>query len=295
MKKRVMCFAVFFVSLVFSIGLAAAEPCDLDLSLLNQDPYPAVPGEYVEVVLQVTGINNPECKKVNIELVEDFPFSLDPSVPNPVELFGGTYIRNFETYLLVPYKIRVDKEAIDGNNALDVTLSYEQSGLRKTVKTEQFNINVEDVDTNFEIYVKNYESATNALTFEVINVGDSDVEALTIEVPKQENIVVKGSNYDIVGGLDSGEDSTFSFEAVPKDGEIELILHYNDEINERRSVNKKVMYVSEYFNNRKADESGQKSLSYYLLILLIFGIVVWAIWKWRKKKKLERYHNSKKK
>ena len=38
-------------------GLVSAS-CVLDTTLLNQDPYPAVPGDYVNLVFQVTGLQS---------------------------------------------------------------------------------------------------------------------------------------------------------------------------------------------------------------------------------------------
>src|SRR6056297_446729 len=80
MEKRNMIFmfvAVFL--LVFTtlpVSSQQSTACNLNVSLINQDPYPVLPGNYVEVVFQVSGVDNTDCKGAKFELLEDYPFSL---------------------------------------------------------------------------------------------------------------------------------------------------------------------------------------------------------------------------
>ena len=83
-----------------------------------------------------------------------------------------------------------------------------------------------DGRTDFEVYVGDHVIKDKSLVFEILNIGNQDIEALTVEIPKQENIVVKGANRNIVGDLDSNEYTTTDFEAIPAGGDINLILHY---------------------------------------------------------------------
>ena len=41
---------------LISLTLVSAIACDLKVSMINQDPYPAIPGEYVKIVFQVEGV-----------------------------------------------------------------------------------------------------------------------------------------------------------------------------------------------------------------------------------------------
>ncbi|MBU0760993.1 MAG: hypothetical protein KJ600_02795 [Nanoarchaeota archaeon] len=285
MKKKVVELFVFGILVIASLGFVSGEACDLDVELINQDPYPAVPGEYVKVVFQLSGVSNTECGDISFELIEGFPFSLDPGASSIVKIASGTYVRNFESSLIVPYELRVDKDALDGNNPIDVAFYYTGKSSGKSTKIQQFNINVEDVSVDFEISVKEYDSSTNILTFEILNTGKNDIEALTIEIPKQEGVIVKGSNRNIIGDLDSNEDTTAKFEAVPSDGEIEVSIIYTDGINVRRRLNTKVVYDSFYFTERKKDEATSRSFYFYAFFgLLILWAVLWGRKRWKKKK-----------
>lgn len=296
MKKRGLVL-IFFALMVVSVGSVAAQTaCDIGVTLLNQDPYPAVPGEYVKVVFQITEESGGDCGRIIFEVVEDFPFSLDPGVSNQVEVVSGTHARNFDSSFLVPYDLRVDENAIDGNNPLDVRYYREKDGVKTSPQLKQFDINVDDVSTNFEITVQDYNSATGIVTFEIINVGENDVGALTVDILKQENIQVTGTNREIVGDLDSGEDTTFRFATSRvSDGNVELRVSYNDQINERRIVTETVEFDSSYFAARNGSQGSSVSGWFYAFLVLVVLIIVWWIWQRRKKRKerLEKFNKGK--
>jgi hypothetical protein len=278
MKKELV-FILFTLLMVSSISAVTSNAgCSLNASLINQDPYPAVPGEVLTLVFQITGVQNPVCGKVQIELLESFPFTVDPESNKIIEVQSGTFVQDFGSFLLAPYKVRVDKDAVDGDNTIRLSM---KSSAASTIS--RFNINVKDSRTDFEVSIKNYEKSTRTLTFEILNTGKNDIEALTIEIPKQEKIEIKGSNRNIIGSLDSNDDTTFSFEAIPKDGEINLIILYTDESNERRIVEKSVVFDSDYFAGRVSDEDGAGFGTYFLIIIILAVLYFW--WRARKKKK----------
>lgn len=294
MKKSIL-IGLIFVIAVFSLGQvrAAAELTDClpSIEVLSQDPYPANPGEYVKVVFQIDGLNNPDCDKVSFQLKEDFPFSFDPDQVRKYEFSGAVYARDFKSTALAPYEIRVDRDAVDGDNTIEGILEYVNSDGEIVSRLEQFEINVRGVRVDFEVSVKDFDSATNTLTFEILNIGEDNVVGLTVDVLKQDNIVVKGTNRNIIGDLDASDDTTFKFEASPKDGEIVLDIAYTDSINERRHMEKKVYFDSSYFSGRKADEVQPVSTYYYLfwgLLILVVLSWVWGWWKKKKKREKER-------
>jgi hypothetical protein len=278
MSKRVI-FFVLIISFVLAQHVSAlSSSCDIGVKLINQDPYPIAPGDDFKAVFQVTGINDPTCGQVTFKLIEGFPFFLEPKEQGIRSINSGTYSTfEFKSFWIVPFKLIADKSALDGENTLRVSLTSTRWG----EEIFQFNITIEDLIADFEVSIKDYESSTNTLTFEILNIGESDVEALTIEILKQENIEIKGNNRNIVGGLDSTEDTTFSFEAIPEDGEIKLIILYTDESNTRRMLEKTVVFDSTYFKGRVRDE---KSTPFWVwgLVIIIIGITYWY---WRKKKK----------
>lgn len=285
MKKLV---SLFLMLMLLSVSGVLAERCNLQASMINQDPYPALQGDYVKVVFQLDGVANTECGRVEFELVENYPISFDLPEQAKIEIDSGTYQKDFSSFLIAPFKVRVDENALDGDNPIEV--KYRHSG-NEAYETKQFDLNVEDTRADFEIHVKNYNFVTKTITFEILNIGESDIEALTLEVPKQENIVIKGSNRNIVGDLDSNEFTTADFEATPVEGEINLKLTYTDSINERRNVAKDVYFNPEYFEGRISNAE-KSNTGLYIVILVIGGIVGFYFYRRHKKKKAQEKRNK---
>lgn len=266
--------------LLLMIGFAAAE-CSLTITKVNQDPYQANPGETVKVLFKIEGVSNPQCGTINFELKESYPFTIDPESTNPITIKSGTYTSGYQSYYLATYKLRIADDALDGETEIE----SEYTILPSTVgKINKFNITVEDTKADFEVHVKDYNANTRALTFEILNIEDVDVEALTIEVPKQDNIQVKGANRVVVGDLDSNEYTTADFEAIATDGDITLIIYYTDSVNVRRQVNETINFDSSYFTDLSRDKVSQP----YWLYILILAAVGWFVWRKYKKHKLKK-------
>ncbi len=274
MRKSVGVVLLILMSLSFAF---AAEACDLDISLVNQDPYPAVQDDYVKLVFQIDGISSSDCGTVRFELLEKYPIAFDQGQQKEYVIESGTYTKDFQDFFMVTYKVRVDADAIDGENPIEVRYSY---GLG-TTETEEFNLEVQDVRAEFEIFVSNYDNANNELSIEILNIGAHDVEALTMEIPDQDGAVVKGSKIKIIGDIDSNEDSSADFEATLEDGEYKVVLKYSDEIGERRVVEKTFAFESEDFMNRAGEEKGNNSVGWIITVIVIAaGIIIY-----RRKKK----------
>lgn len=285
MKKESVLFGLVLVFSLLSFSSILAVPCDLDISLINQDPYPAVQNEEARLVFQIDGIENTECGTVEFGLVEQYPFTLMPDQEESYKIEAGTFKKDFQSFFLAPFKIKISPDAMDGDNKIEVKYRY---GTNTGYVNEDFNINIQDTRADFEVHVKSYDAATKRLSFEVLNIADEDINALTVEIPKQENIEIKGANRKIVGDLDSNDYTTAEFEAVPKNGNIKLLLHYSDQINERRIIEKEVEYESDYFTGLANEDQGGSSLNFIILLIIAGLIIWWIVSRRKKKKKLEK-------
>lgn len=282
MKKSQISIIIAILAMIYSFAIiVSAEPCNLQISILNQDPYPAIPGDYVKVVFQIDGLENSECGTVTFGVKEDYPVYLDPNVQNPITISSGIYENNYGSFYLAPYKLRVDENTLDGENPIEVYYSTRTAS--NVIK--ELGITVEDIRADFEIHVKDYNYATKELTLEILNIAEADVQALTIEIPKQDGIEIKGANRIVVGDLDSNEYTTADFEAILPEGEatINLNVIYTDSINTRRELEKVVDFDSSYFMDRNGD---QKKQPYWLYGIIVLVIVI-IIWRSIKKKKRE--------
>lgn len=268
--------------LVLSITMAVAETaCDLDVTLLNQDPYPAVPGDYVKLVFQIEGTDSPYCDDITFNLLSGYPIEFNPGESGLRVFKKVDYLKGYESNLLIPYKVRINKDALNGANPVEVRIESKNNA--PILKT--FDIEIDDVRADFEVRVQNYDYQTHELTIEILNIESSDVEALSIEIPKQDDIIIKGASQVIVGDLDSNEYTSAEFEAVPSDGEFKIMLTYSDTINTRRTIEKTLTFDSSYFTDRIADQKTTSSTTYIILGAIILLIIYFGYKKIKKKKK----------
>lgn len=283
MRSDKRLFLMLASMFLLSISFASAD-CNLDISLLNQDPYPAIPGEYVDLVFQVSGVSDTECSDITVELLEEYPLEFDPGVSNVRTFNRVNYISDLRSTISVPFKVRINEDALEGPNDIKVTA---QSRGDASFKGE-FTIDIEDSIVDFEAYVKDYDFTTKELEIEVLNIGGSDIKALTIQIPKQDIIEVKGSNRIVVGDLDSNEFTSADFEATPNNGIINIDLIYSDAINVRRTVTKGVVFDSSYFTGRVADQETGPSTSTYVIVVLVIVFIIYFFISRRKRKKIKR-------
>lgn len=273
--------------LIISMSFISAMACDLNVSMINQDPYPAIPGDYVKVVFQVDGVANPECGKIYFNLVENYPLIFDPGQNTEIVIDSGTYSQDFSSFLIAPYKVRIDSNALDGDNPIEVRYKYANN---QNYETQQFNLNIKNNKADFEIYVKDYNPTTHIITFEILNTGKQDVKALTMEIPKQATIQIKGPNVNIVGDLDSNEYTTADFEAVPTKGDINVTLYYTDSIGVRRTLQSKVSYDPTYFSDRVTGASKGSIWAYLFWLVVIIWAVSFFYKRYKRKKKQKELH-----
>jgi hypothetical protein len=277
MKKSLVSIFVIVFSL---IGFVLAE-CNLEVSMVNQDPYPAVPGDYVKLLFQVSGVGGTDCGEVSLELLESYPLRFDPGF-NPIQTFqAGTFARGYSSNWVVPYNVRIDSSALDGDTEIEVLYSTKGSDSFKI--SENFNLSVEEVKADFGVFVRSYDYSTKKLVLEILNTAKNDVEAVVIAVPRQDIIKIQGTNKNIVGDLDSNDYTSTDFTAIPFDGTFFVDIEYSDETGERRFIQKEVSFESDYFEHTIPSEVGAYKTWIFIALILI-AFVVWRVLKKRKKK-----------
>lgn len=279
MKKSIIVLTL--IALAF-LPLINAASCELTISMINQDPYPAIPGDYVKVVFQIDGLENPECGTVTFGLKEDYPISLDPETENPITIQAGTFQRKYSSFYLAPYKLRIDENALDGNNPIEVF--YQNTNGAEIMK--EFNIYVDDTRADFEVHIKNYDYITREMTLEILSIAEVDISALTVEIPKQEGIQIKGANNKVIGDLDANEYTSADFEAILPEEEKDIVLKliYTDSINVRREINKTVHFDPVYFTDR-INTSKKSTWWIYVVVVLV---AAWLVWRRVKKNKMKK-------
>lgn len=272
--KRVIFAGVIPLLFLFCSILIAAETssCNPTVQLLSQDPYPAVPGDYVKLVFQIEGISDFACGDITFELINKYPIAFDPGQEGKISLMGGTFVKDYSTHKLVAYKVRIDQDAVDGDNPIGVLIS---KGTSMGIESKEFNLNVEDTRADFEVYVKDLNLVTNMLTLEVLNIAEVDVKSIAIEVLDYPGLIIKGAKTKIIGDLDSNEYTSTEFEIMPAETIVPVKIYYTDEAGFRRSIEKNVTLVPSFFEGRKADEKSTPVITYIVSAVIIILLIYW--------------------
>lgn len=285
MRKEIvlLLLVVFLISLV-----SAANTCNIKTTIINQDPYPATPGDYVKVVFQLDGVNNIECTDSIFQIIPEYPFSLDTTQTASYNIKDVAYINSYKSTILIPIRLRVDKNALNGENILKTALSTLSSG--KQYQLSNYNITVKDVRADFDVILQDYSYSTNKLVLGIINIGKNDAEALVVRVPEQSNTEIVGNSEKIIGSLAANDDTSVTFDAIPKSGEIKVELSYNDKLGVRRTFERTVTFLPRAFENTKSNGNQRGPYFYPFIILLIADIIfiIYRTYKNKQKRKLNK-------
>jgi len=290
MKKEFILFSLAVLLLISVVS--AANTCNIKSTIINQDPYPATPGDYVKVVFQLDGVNNPECTDSIFQIITEYPFSLDSTETSAYNIKDVAYINNYKSTILIPVRLRVDKEALDGDNTLKTALSTISSGQQYQITN--YNISVKDARADFDVILQDYSYATNKLVLGVINIGKNDAEALVVRIPAQNTTEIVGNNEKIIGSLAANDDTSVTFDAAPKAGEIEVELSYNDKLGVRRTFQHTVTFLPRAFESTKTNGTDRGAYFYPFMItwLVIIGIFGVRYIRRKRKEHVARYHKN---
>ena len=135
------------VSALVLTGMMTAPPIItsyiMRVNLLNQIPDPAEPGKYVDVRFKFDNNGSKTAENVEAEILPQYPFSLDPGVSAVKSLGSINPQQKGDNGVVVKYKLRVDKDALEGDT--EIKLRYRING-EGWVTMPEFKINIQPYD-----------------------------------------------------------------------------------------------------------------------------------------------------
>src|SRR3989338_9703670 len=148
MKKALIIFVVLAVLLASNVIGAqnTAKPAKVDdiaFTLINQEPDPAEPGKYVDVRFKFDNNGSGEARNVIVELLPEYPFSLDPGANAARNIGTIQSMQRGDVGIIVKYRLRVDKNAVEGEN--DLRIRYKIEGY-SWIEPEEFKVDVQTHD-----------------------------------------------------------------------------------------------------------------------------------------------------
>ena len=191
-NKKIISLLVIMLSMLGSIFVVYADSDDasLKISLMNQDPDPVGPNDYVEVRFKVEKIGNDPLEDITFKISEDYPFSLDPDV-SPIREIGswkGYSVddKDNKIYYILYYKLRVAKDVLEEEYPLK--LYYKVKGWSSWATYKAYiRVNNDRADFDFgnlETFPKKLISDTDGaeLDVELQNIGEKDAQNVVLEL-----------------------------------------------------------------------------------------------------------------
>lgn len=199
--------------------LAASDLNDvkaISVSLVNQDPDPALAGDIVEIRLGVENTGGEAVKEVYTELVLEYPFELVSGYSAIQEV--GT-LQGYQTdgdMKIIKYKVRVDPEVTAGSYDFKVKY-YEVDGLSVFQRT--LSLDVSSSENAEVIYIDKttlVPGQLDNLTFVVNNVGSSPLRELSFFWENEDDIIlpVGSDNTRYINYIDVGESAELKYQVI---------------------------------------------------------------------------------
>jgi len=265
-KKNII--ATFFSLLLIS-SLSAVPACaavggpNLKVTIVETNPYPAKIGEYLTLTVQVENIGGDKADNVDIEIVPQYPFSLD-SQANAVKNIGVLYPGRTATK---EFHLFVDKNAQKGVRSIDVRTKtdkdspWSEKSFDIRIGTETFNskgtVELKEVISEPQVFMPGDRGTitvtlTNTATTPTVTIGGNDfdtnarIQAAVLR-PLSDGIVVLDAPYEDMGIQGPGDSIKLTFnvkvteEATEGTHNLELAIEGNSfDYNSKKNIPLKV-------------------------------------------------------
>jgi len=211
---------------------------DITLSLVNQDPDPAITGDIVELRIGMENQGGVAAENLVLEVIPDYPFE---------EISGEGLVRDVgtirayqsgEDMKIVKFKLRVNKDATEGQYGLKIW-EYEE-GKREIFRTERtFSIDIQSRESAEIIYIDKVQlvpGRQTPMTFTINNVGSAPLRDLTFSWENEDDIVLPVGSDDTkyIKYIDIGESVELEYDVIadtnadPGLYKLDLHLTYED-------------------------------------------------------------------
>ncbi|MBU0461304.1 MAG: COG1361 S-layer family protein [Nanoarchaeota archaeon] len=244
MKKTIISVLLIIVlmSCVTAVYADLEDTSVISVSLVNQDPDPAIAGDVVEVRLGLQNMGGKDTENLMIEFVPEYPFTLVPgedavqAVPT-LQGYQGYY--DPENTKIMKYKLRVDKDATAGSYELNI--NYYEKG-STVIGQKTLSLDVKSRESAEVIHIDKTSlvpGKQSSLRFSINNVGNAPLRDMTFYWENEDGVLlpVGSDNTRYVRYLDIGESSEIEYQVIADTNavaglyKLNLYLSYYDPAN----------------------------------------------------------------
>ncbi|MCQ1534207.1 LPXTG cell wall anchor domain-containing protein [Methanosarcina sp. KYL-1] len=252
--------SLLLISSIFAAPASAAVAgANLKVTIIEINPYPAQIGQYMDLTIQVENVGRDRADDVSIEVVPEYPFSLD-SPTNAVQNVGALApekVASKEFHLFVDKNAQKGVRSIDIRTQADRDSPWSKETFDIRVGTETFDskgtVELAEIVSDPGVFMPGDRGTVtvtlkNTATAPTVTIDGEDfdtnarIQAATL-VPLTDGITVTGVPFSEMGLLGPGDsiDLTFNVEVSEevRDGtyNLELALEGNSfDYNSRKNI-----------------------------------------------------------
>ncbi|MBT3464654.1 hypothetical protein HOD20_02715 [archaeon] len=209
----------------------------LSISLINQDPDPAIAGDTLEIRIGLENKGENIIENRVIEMDYEYPFEPLTGEDN-IEVIESISPNIVGTNALVlKFKVRINREAVAGNYNIHL-LEYEEGKKDKAVK-RLYSIDIKNKESAEVIYIDTVSlipGHEQQVKFTINNVGSAPLKDITFSWENEDDIIlpVGSDNTKYIKYIDVGEKEELSYnviadsESVAGLYKLDLSLTYDD-------------------------------------------------------------------
>ncbi|MCO5382199.1 MAG: COG1361 S-layer family protein [Methanosarcina barkeri] len=256
--------SLFLISSFFAAPASASVGgANLKVTIIETNPYPVKIGEYLNLTVQVENIGGDKADNVDIEIVPQYPFSLD-SEANAIQNVG---VLNPGRTATKEFHLFVDKNAQKGVRSIDIRTKtgrddpWSEKSFDIRIGTETFNskgtVELKEIVSDPKAFMPGDRGTitvtlTNTATTPTVTIDGSDfdtnarIQAAVLR-PLSEGIIVLDAPYEDMGLLGPGNSITLTFnikiaeDAAEGTHNLELAIEGNSfDYNSRKNIPIKV-------------------------------------------------------
>ena len=229
---------MFSLIIVMSVLVNAAESDSkvISVSLVNQDPDPAIAGDIVELRIGVENKGGVSAQNLIIEVVPEYPFEQVKGEALKKKIGTLRSYQDEADMKIIKYKVRVDRDATAGQYELKVR-HYEEGS--KTAIQRTVNIDIKNRESAEVIHIDKttlVPGKQTPLKFTINNVGNAPLRDMTFHWINGDKVIlpVGSDNTKYIKYVDIGESAELEYEVIadpnaePGLYELNLYLSYDD-------------------------------------------------------------------
>ena len=183
--KTKLFLIIGLVTLLLLTTVSAQEAPRINITMMNQDPDPVGPGEYMEIRFMIHNSRaGTEAANFQVELDPVYPFSLDPNEEAARNIGTLPALGSGGNIIIVKYKVRVDENAVEGTNPLKLKYKHDNTNWI----SREFDINIQTIDANLAIIsvatdpIKIKPGEEAVVKIKVKNMADSTMKDITMKL-----------------------------------------------------------------------------------------------------------------